>query len=219
MSLTKSSLKRLEGVHPDLVAVVMRAVEITDQPFQVSEGLRTLARQRQLVARGASKTLNSRHLTGHAVDLVAMLGGRISWEVPLYHTISDAMKQAARELNIPLEWGGDWRSFFDGPHFQLPRSSYPQNVNPARTAKVPEVSDRTEAQAAKTLAAGDKGEAVKDLQQTLQKLGYVLACDGDFGPVTRGIVRQFQNTAGLKADGIVGSKTRRALKAALSKKR
>lgn len=218
MSLTKSSLKRLKGVHPDLVAVVMRAAEITDQPFQVSEGLRTVARQRQLVRRGASKTMNSRHLSGHAIDLVAMIGSRVSWEVPLYYVIADAMKRAAKELGIPLEWGGDWRSFFDGPHFQLPWSTYPKNVNPARTGDAPEVSDRVEAMASRTLAIGDKGEAVKDLQNHLAKLGYQLSDDGDFGPKTRGVVRQFQQSAGLKADGIVGPKTLRSLKAALSKR-
>lgn len=218
MSLSKSSLKRLKGVHPDLVAVVMRAAEITDQPFQVTEGLRSVSRQRQLVRRGASKTMKSRHLSGHAIDLVAMIGSRVSWEVPLYYTISDAMKRAAKELGIPLEWGGDWRSFFDGPHFQLPWSSYPKNDNPALSSAALEVSDRTEALASRTLAIGDKGEAVTDLQRRLAKLGYQLLADGDFGPKTRGIVRQFQKSAGLKADGIVGPKTRRALKAALSKR-
>ena len=77
MKLTQRSLKRLEGVHPDLARIVKRAAEITGQPFQITEGLRSKSRQRELVRRGASKTMRSRHLTGHAVDVVAMIGGRI----------------------------------------------------------------------------------------------------------------------------------------------
>ncbi|MEP1931959.1 MAG: M15 family metallopeptidase [Roseibium sp.] len=140
MKLTTTSLKRLKGVHPDLVRIVKRAAEITQQPFQVTEGLRSLARQRQLVRRGASKTLNSRHLSGHAVDVVAKVGPRISWEVPLYYAIADAMKQAATELGIAVEWGGDWRSFFDGPHFQLPWKTYPKSNNPALKKPAPDIT-------------------------------------------------------------------------------
>ena len=123
--LSKRSLSRLNGVHPDLVKVVKRAIEVTEVDFGVSEGLRTEARQRKLVAAGASRTMNSRHLTGHAVDLVAYIGSRVAWDWPLYGRIADAMKQAASELGVPIEWGGDWRTFKDGPHFQLPRKKYP----------------------------------------------------------------------------------------------
>ena len=129
-SLTAVSLKKLAGVHPDLVKIITRAAEISPQPFQVTEGVRTLNRQRRMVATGASRTLRSRHLAapnglGHAVDVVAMIGGRVSWELPLYHRIADAVKQAARELGVPVEWGGDWKGFVDGPHFQLPWDRYP----------------------------------------------------------------------------------------------
>jgi peptidoglycan L-alanyl-D-glutamate endopeptidase CwlK len=124
-SLSKRSLARLDGVHPDLVRVVKRAIEVTETDFGVGEGLRTEKRQRQLVASGASMTMRSRHLTGHAVDLVAYIGSRISWDWPLFYKIADAMKQSAKELDIPLEWGGDWKSFKDGPHFQLPWREYP----------------------------------------------------------------------------------------------
>ena len=122
--LSRLSLSRLEGVHPDLVKVVKRAIEITEIDFRVSEGLRTKARQAELVKSGASQTQNSRHLTGHAVDLVAMIGLDIRWDWPLYYKIADAVKQAAKELNVPIEWGGDWKTFKDGPHFQLPWGSY-----------------------------------------------------------------------------------------------
>ena len=120
------SLKRLEGVHPDLVKVVKRAIKITDTDFTVLEGVRTLAKQREYVAAGASKTMNSRHLTGHAVDLGALVGGKVRWDWPLYHKIAAAMKQAAKDVGVPLEWGGDWKKFKDGPHFQLPFASYPK---------------------------------------------------------------------------------------------
>lgn len=111
-------------MHPDLRKVVERAIEISEIDFTVLEGMRTLARQRQLVAAGASKTMNSRHLTGHAVDLGAMVGGKIRWDWPLYAIVAKAMKAAAKELGVPLEWGGDWRTFKDGPHFQLPFKHY-----------------------------------------------------------------------------------------------
>lgn len=123
--LGQRSLARLEGVHPDLVRVVKRAIEITPVDFSVIEGRRTLARQRQLVASGASKTLNSRHLTGHAVDIAPYVGGTIRWDWPLFHKLAPAVKQAAQELGVPIVWGGDWRTFKDGPHFELDRRAYP----------------------------------------------------------------------------------------------
>ncbi len=125
MILNDRSRSRLQGVHQDLVRVVLRAAEITEIEFVVTEGVRTKARQKQLVAAGASKTMNSRHLTGHAVDLAAVVAGKVRWDWPLYHKLAAAMKRASAELGIPLEWGGDWRTFKDGPHFQLPWKAYP----------------------------------------------------------------------------------------------
>lgn len=124
-NLSKKSRDRLAGVHPDLVKVVERAIEITEIDFAVLEGVRSLARQSQLVATGASQTMKSRHLTGHAVDLGAMVSGTVRWDWPLYDKVAKAMKVAAAELKIPLEWGGDWTSLKDGPHFQLPWKEYP----------------------------------------------------------------------------------------------
>ena len=123
--LSARSLGRLAGVHSDLVSVVERAIQITEVDFTVLEGVRTKSRQKELVASGASQTMNSRHLTGHAVDLGAWVAGSVRWDWPLYHKIADAMKQAAKELGTPIEWGGDWTSFKDGPHYQLPWSHYP----------------------------------------------------------------------------------------------
>lgn len=125
MTLTERDRKRLAGVHPDLVAVVEGAAEITSVDFVVTEGLRTKERQEQLVRAGASRTLKSRHLTGHAVDLAAKVGNEVRWDWPLYHKLDAAMKQAAAALGIEIEWGGDWKSFPDGPHFQLPWATYP----------------------------------------------------------------------------------------------
>lgn len=122
------SRMRLRDVHPDLVRVVERAIQISDVDFTVLEGRRSIDKQRKLVASGASTTMNSRHLTGHAVDLGALIDGKVRWDWPLYHKIAAVMKQAARELNVPLEWGGDWKSFKDGPHFQLPWKSYPASA-------------------------------------------------------------------------------------------
>jgi peptidoglycan L-alanyl-D-glutamate endopeptidase CwlK len=123
--LSAKSLSRLEGVHPDLVKVVHRAIENSTVDFAVLEGLRTPERQQQLVKAGASLTLKSRHLTGHAVDLGAIVGGQVRWDWPLYYKIAEAMKDAARDLKVPITWGGDWTMFKDGPHFELYRKTYP----------------------------------------------------------------------------------------------
>ncbi|BCL69825.1 hypothetical protein TUMSATVNIG1_17800 [Vibrio nigripulchritudo] len=125
--LGKRSRQHLVGVHSDLVRVVERAINITSVDFTVLEGLRTIERQRRLLSSGSSTTLRSRHLTGHAVDLGAWVDGTVDWSWPLYYKIADAMKQAAEELRIPIEWGGDWRTFKDGPHFQLPWAQYPED--------------------------------------------------------------------------------------------
>lgn len=123
--LGKRSKQRIRDIHPDLNRVVKRAIQLTDVDFAVLEGMRTKGRQEELVRQGASTTMHSRHLTGHAVDLGAYVSGEIRWDWPLYYKIADAMKQAAEELEVPLEWGGDWKTFKDGPHFQLPWAQYP----------------------------------------------------------------------------------------------
>lgn len=123
--LDERSQLRLKGVHPDLVRVVEHAINISTSNFTVLEGLRTPQRQKLLRDAGASQTLNSRHITGHAVDLGAIVDGEIRWDWPLYHKIAAAMKQAAKELNVAIVWGGDWRTFKDGPHFELDRRKYP----------------------------------------------------------------------------------------------
>jgi peptidoglycan L-alanyl-D-glutamate endopeptidase CwlK len=125
MTLTARCGQRLAGVHPDLVRVVERAAR-DGTKFRVIEGLRTMDRQAELVRAGKSQTMRSRHLTGHAVDLAALdEAGRVTWARPAYEALASQVKAAAAAEGVPVEWGGDWRSFFDGPHFQLPWSAYP----------------------------------------------------------------------------------------------
>jgi peptidoglycan L-alanyl-D-glutamate endopeptidase CwlK len=106
--------------------VVKKAAVLSDLDFTVLEGLRTVERQKQLVNQGASRTMNSRHITGHAVDLAPMIGGKVSWDWPLYHRLAKIVKSAAADEKVPLQWGGDWRAFKDGPHWELPWKFYPK---------------------------------------------------------------------------------------------
>lgn len=122
--LSERSIGRLVGVHPDLVRVVKHAITITTNDFSVLEGLRTVERQQELFDHGATTTMNSRHLTGHAVDLAPVIKGQIRWDWPLYHILASAVKQAAHDENVPIEWGGEWLHFPDGPHWQLPYKEY-----------------------------------------------------------------------------------------------
>lgn len=124
--MDKRSEDNLKGVHSDLVKIVRRAYDKAKTKPTITEGLRTVARQRQLVAKGASKTMNSRHITGHAIDVAFIIGKQVRWDWPLYKAFADLMKASAKELGLVVEWGGDWKSFKDGPHFQLPFSKYPK---------------------------------------------------------------------------------------------
>jgi peptidoglycan L-alanyl-D-glutamate endopeptidase CwlK len=133
MKLSERSIARLDGVHPDLVRVVYRAAEIaTDDDFVVTEGVRTVERQRTLLAKGASKTMRSRHIPasnqcglGCAVDLAALVDGKVEWSWPLYDRLAVLMKEAAKIEGVSIQWGGDWLKFKDGPHFQLSEKVYP----------------------------------------------------------------------------------------------
>lgn len=139
--LGERSLKNLQGVNPNLVKVVKRAIEISPVDFAVIEGVRTKARQAELVKKGASKTMNSRHLTGHAVDIVPYVDGKISWNFDDYYPLARAMAQASTELGVTVRWGGAWSvitgkngtpqewvkayrasggKFLDGVHFEIP---------------------------------------------------------------------------------------------------
>jgi peptidoglycan L-alanyl-D-glutamate endopeptidase CwlK len=146
-SLSQRSLDKLQGVDKRLVAVVKHAITVTKVDFGVICGLRTIEEQRELVARGASQTMNSKHLEGNAVDLMAYVGSRGSWELNLYDDIADAMKEGAKLVGVPIRWGAAWhiddmrdwrgtmeeamneyidtrrrqgkRPFIDAPHFEI----------------------------------------------------------------------------------------------------
>jgi peptidoglycan LD-endopeptidase CwlK len=145
--LSNRSLSRLEGVDERLIEVVKHAITVTKTDFGVICGLRTIEEQEALVAKGASKTMKSKHLTGHAVDLMAYIGSRGSWELNLYDDLADAMQEGAKTVGVGVCWGAAWhipdirdwdgtmeaamndyvdlrrsqgrRPFIDGPHFQL----------------------------------------------------------------------------------------------------
>ena len=117
--LSKKSKEKLEGVDIRVVRLVEQAIKETTIDFTVLEGLRTPERQQQLVNDGYSQTMKSKHLTGHAVDLVAIVDGKVSWEKEHYPPIAEAMKKAAADQKVNIRWGGDFKSFFDGPHFEL----------------------------------------------------------------------------------------------------
>lgn len=126
-ALNPRSEKNLVGVHADLVRVVRRAAETCpdDISFVVTEGVRAKNRQAELLAAGASTTMKSRHLTGHAVDMAVVVGKEVRWDFPLYARLGVLMKAAAAELGVAMEWGGDWVRLRDGPHFQLNWKAYP----------------------------------------------------------------------------------------------
>lgn len=123
---SQRSIDNLQGVHPDLVKLAERALELTEIDFGIIEGLRTKERQAELYKAGATKTMNSRHLTGHAIDVMAYIGSRGSWDWPLYSKIAEAFDKASEELGIYHTWGGSWKTFPDGPHFELTWQQYPK---------------------------------------------------------------------------------------------
>lgn len=128
--LSEKSLAKLSNAHPDLQKVIKRAAAISSIDFTVLEVLRTVSRQKELVAKGASWTMKSRHLPGadglsRAVDIAPLDGGQVSWAWPLYNKLAPVIKQAAKDVGVPIEWGGDWRKTKDGPHWQLPWKDYP----------------------------------------------------------------------------------------------
>jgi peptidoglycan L-alanyl-D-glutamate endopeptidase CwlK len=127
LGLTARDMQRLAGVHPDLVRVVKRcAAGATTPRFMVIEGLRTKEREAEMVAAGKSQTMNSRHLTGHAVDLgILGLSGTVDWTTSRYRDLNTAMAAAAMIEGVPLGWGGDWKTLKDFDHWELPRKEYP----------------------------------------------------------------------------------------------
>ena len=145
--LSTRSIDRMAGIEPDLIEMVKTAITLTKVDFGVTCGMRTLAEQEALVAKGASKTMKSKHLEGRAVDLVAYVGSNITWQLNMYDDLADAMADACCEFGVPIKWGaawtvgdiGDWngtmeeamnsyvdlrrsqgrRPFIDAPHFEM----------------------------------------------------------------------------------------------------
>lgn len=117
--MTPRCEQRLQGVNPRLVAVIRRAAGMSALDFIITEGVRTREKQAALVKAGASRTMNSKHLTGRAVDVAVVVDGEVRWDWPLYERLAEVVKQAAKELDTPIVWGGDWPRFRDGPHYEL----------------------------------------------------------------------------------------------------
>lgn len=124
-ALSQRSKDRLTGVHPDLVKVIEEAIKDSPLDFSITEGLRTRERQKALFDAGKSQTMNSRHLSGKAVDIAVIREGEVTWDLRYYRIVTDHIKKVAKQLDIPIVCGIDWTSFVDGPHVELLRSKYP----------------------------------------------------------------------------------------------
>jgi len=116
---SRRSLKALAGVHPDLIAVARLGLRLSPHDFVVTEGVRSIDRQRELVEAGASRTMHSKHLTGEAFDFAVLINGRVTWDFARYREVAHEIKRGAEFLGVSIKWGGDFKSFRDGPHIQL----------------------------------------------------------------------------------------------------
>lgn len=121
----QKSLEKLSTVHPDLQRVFKEAITASPYDFAISEGLRSLDRQKELVAQGKSKTLHSRHLTGKAVDIAVFVDGKLTWDAKYYRELFEHINAVAKLNDVPLVWGGSWKTFIDMPHYELDRKFYP----------------------------------------------------------------------------------------------
>ena len=123
-SFGTKSAERLAQVHPDLQKVFNEAIKDSPFDFSITQGLRTKEQQKVLFDAGKSQTMNSRHLTGHAIDFAVLKDGEITWDFQYYRLVADHIKKVAKELKIDIVCGADWQSFRDGPHVELHRSVY-----------------------------------------------------------------------------------------------
>ena len=120
-----ASALKLSMVHPDLQSVFKEAISDAPYDFSITCGIRTKEEQKKLFDAGKSKTMNSRHLTGNAVDVCVIIDGKASWEMKHYKELMEHVKTVAKTLNVPIQCGCDWESFPDGPHVELDRKHYP----------------------------------------------------------------------------------------------
>lgn len=203
MTLAPRSEAKLQGVHPDLVRVIRRAAEIGAQ-FHVTCGLRSIEEQKALLAAGKSKTLKSRHLTGHAIDYVAIDEGGVTYDHADMLAVSQKIKAAAAECGIPIEWGGDWKSFKDTPHFQLPVSRYPASGPAiAATARSTVLADQAKpigkSGTVWSVLVGFFAALVQFFEQSLAGAMDVVAQLSTLDPVKQGLL---QTGANAKAVGL-----------------
>ena len=117
--LSQRSLSKLDGAHPKLVEVVKLAITKSPLDFSISEGLRTVERQKELVAQKKSQTMKSRHLVGEAVDICVLVDGKANWDFDNHRIVASVFKDCAAELGVKITWGGEWVTLKDGPHFQI----------------------------------------------------------------------------------------------------
>ena len=118
------SAERLAEVHPDLQKVFNEAIKDSPMDFSITQGLRTKEQQKALFDAGKSQTMNSRHFTGHAVDIAVFRDGEVTWDSKYYIPVIDHIKKIAKSMDIPIVSGGDWVTFKDYPHIELHRSKY-----------------------------------------------------------------------------------------------
>lgn len=175
--ISERSLRNMEGLHPDLRAVIRTALE-QDKDLVLIEGLRTIERQKQVVAEGASDTMNSRHLTGHAGDIAIIRNGVFIKDFNEYKVIAKRIKAIAKRLGIPVTWGGDWPSE-DGLHWQLTWQAYPLTDKPKTATN------------SKTIAAATAGVPLTALVPELMK-----AVEG-FSEALKGITAEWATTVQL----------------------
>lgn len=191
--LTASDEKKLIGVNPDLVDIIRRAAKVSTRKFRVLEGLRSISRQRQLVRKGASKTMNSRHIRadngfGHAVDIAPIVGGKVSWDWKYYHPLAKVIKQVAKDIDVPIEWGGDWRSFKDGPHWQLPWKTHPGKNRQIRKFADMATSREVQGSTVGTTTGGFVTvDAISDIQASVEEAQGTIA-SGDMIKVALGVI-------------------------------
>lgn len=188
MKLNERSMKALVGVHPDLVRVVELAAERCEVPIVVTEGLRNLDRQKELKAAGKSWTLDSRHLTGHAVDLVD--ADNYAYDIPDLDKIAAAMRTASDDLKVPIVWGGDWKSR-DTPHFELCRKAYPASGVAATTRVAEAASIIARGRIMIAGAAATTAAVAKDAADTVSAVKTPI-----IPPVSDGIAQTIHNVAG-----------------------